>query len=82
MAAGVLFAAGATGPLPPIKTTVVGAPPFAPAPTTAPIEVVGPGGTCRTYRVRHGGEAADTEATWESLHFNEAAVQFYLMLGR
>ena len=31
----VLFAAGATGPLPPIKTTVVGAPPFAPAPTTA-----------------------------------------------
>ena len=35
VAAGVLFAAGATGPLPPIKTTVVGAPPFAPAPTTA-----------------------------------------------
>ena len=54
----------------------------APAPTTPPIEVVGPGGTCRTYRIRHGGEVADTEATWESLHFNEGATQFYLMLGK
>jgi hypothetical protein len=48
-------------------------------PTTTPV-AVGQSGECLTYRVHHGGEAA-TEATWESLHFNEAAVQFHLMLG-
>ena len=51
-------------------------------PTTAPVEVAGAGGSCQTYRLVHGGETANSEATWESLNYNEAAVQFYLMLGR
>ena len=50
-------------------------------PTTAPVEVAGAGGSCQTYRLVHGGETANSEATWESLNYNEAAVQFYLMLG-
>ena len=33
-----------------------------------------------TYRVQHGGINA-AHASWESLNFNEAAVQFHLMLG-
>ena len=50
------------------------------APAT-PATAVGPAGECKVYRVRHAGETAAAVPTWESLHFNEAAVQFHLMLG-
>ena len=38
-------------------------------------------GLCKVYQITHAGEQARGEASWEHNHFNEAAVQFHLMMG-
>ena len=50
------------------------------APTTQPRRLGD--GACLLYTVVHGGEqASDAGINWEQIHFNEAAVQFHLMIG-
>jgi len=50
------------------------------APTTPP-RLLGDG-ACLVYTVTHAGEqASNAGMTWEQIHFNEAAVQFHLMIG-
>ena len=50
------------------------------APTTQPRRLGD--GACLLYTVVHGGEqASDAGINWEQIHFNEAAVQFRLMIG-
>lgn len=58
------------------QVQLVEAPPLVP---TIPPQVLG---ECLVYHVTHGGEQACSRGVnWEQTHFNEAAVQFHLMMG-